>query len=305
MKRRILMQAAALRVLFDWLPRRARSAVTANGEEQRELLMVIGEVALPTSLGAALMQVLPPATAAVLLGAIVMAPISVFPWIRAPNPNRRLMGESFSEFFRDVMRLLKNRDVLIAIVLFIAPAATFSLTNFLTGLGDEFHAPAPFVGLVGGAGVLLGGICGCQGFRLIDRLLPLRFLYLAVGVAGSLFTLALIVLPHTPAAFAVALIGENVFQALAITVSTAIAFETIGQSNPLAATSYCLMNSAFNVPVSYMLLVDSADYAWHGIAGGYAADAGVSLIASLCLAMLPIWVVRRRGNHHRDFLPIG
>jgi len=257
MKRRILMQAAALRVLFDWLPRRARSAVTANGEEQRELLMVIGEVALPTSLGAALMQV------------------------------------------------LKNRDVLIAIVLFIAPAATFSLTNFLTGLGDEFHAPAPFVGLVGGAGVLLGGICGCQGFRLIDRLLPLRFLYLAVGVAGSLFTLALIVLPHTPAAFAVALIGENVFQALAITVSTAIAFETIGQSNPLAATSYCLMNSAFNVPVSYMLLVDSAGYAWHGIAGGYAADAGVSLIASLCLAMLPIWVVRRRGNHHRDFLPIG
>jgi PAT family beta-lactamase induction signal transducer AmpG len=184
--------------------------------------------------------------------------------------------------------------VLIAISLFIAPAATFSLTNFLTGLGGDFHASTHFVGLAGGIGVMLGGISGCFVFRLIDRLLPLRFLYLAIGVAGAAFTLVLIALPHTPATFAAALIGENVFQALAITASTAIAFETIGRSNPLAATTYCLMISACNIPISYMLFVDGAGYAWQGVAGSYAADAGSSLCASALLGGFLIWYLRPR-----------
>ncbi len=63
-----------------------------------------------------------------------------------------------------------------------------------------------------------------------------------------------------PATFAVALIGENFFQALAITASVAIAFETIGRGNPLAATTYSLLISASNIPITYMLLVDGWGY---------------------------------------------
>jgi PAT family beta-lactamase induction signal transducer AmpG len=192
-----------------------------------------------------------------------------------------------------VVSLVKRREVLIAILLFAAPATTFSLTNFLSGLGNDFHASPHFVGLVAGAGVLLGGVCGCLLFPLIDRSMPLRLLYLAIGLVGSMFTLALLLLPHTPATFALALIGENVFQALAITASVAIAFETIGRSNPLAATTYCLMVSAFNIPITYMLFVDGAGYGRHGVAGSYAADAGLSLIASLSLAAFLIWYSRR------------
>src|SRR5450755_1658619 len=221
-------------------------------------------------------QRLPPTVAALLLGAVVLLPTAIFPWMQAPGPDRRLARESFLQFFGEVLRIVKRREVLIAIVLFIAPAATFSLTNLIGGLGNDFHASTHFVGLVGGAGVLLGGIAGCFIFPLIDRLLPLRFLYLAIGVAGSIFTLALLLLPHTPATFAVALIGENVFQALAITASVAIAFDTIGRNNPLAATTYCLMVSAANVPITYMLFVDGSGYARHGVAGSYAADAGLS-----------------------------
>ncbi len=214
--------------------------------------------------------------------------------MQAPGPDRRLARESFSQFLGEVLSVLKRREVLIAIVLFIAPAATFSLTNLLGGLGSDFHASSRFVGLVGGAGVLMGGIAGCLIFPLIDRLLPLRYLYLAIGVVGSLFTLGLILLPHTPGTFALALIGENVFQAVAITASTAIAFETIGPSNPLASTNYCLMLSAFNIANTYMLVVDGWGYSRHGVAGGYAADATLSLTASLLLAAILIWLSRRK-----------
>jgi MFS transporter, PAT family, beta-lactamase induction signal transducer AmpG len=241
---------------------------------------------------------LSPPFAAVLLGAIIMLPTLIFLWMPAPGAERRPAGESFTRFFGEVMSLLRRREVLIAILLFAAPAATFSLTNFVSGLGSDFQASTHFVGLVGGGGVLVGGIAGCLLFPKIDKLLPLRFLYLAIGVAGGVFTLALLLLPHTPAAFAVALIGENVFQALAITASTAIAFETIGRANPLAATSFCLQISAFNVPISYMLLVDRAGYAWRGVAGSYLADAGVSLTAGLLLAALLIWLARRGRSRH-------
>jgi PAT family beta-lactamase induction signal transducer AmpG len=248
------------------------------------MAMVAGEVA----------QRLSPAVAAVSLGAVVLIPTAIFPWMQAPGPDRRLARESFPQFFGEVLSILKRRQVLIAILLFIAPAATFSLVNLLGGLGGDFHASTHFVGLVGGAGVLVGGIVGCLIFPLIDHLLPLRYLYLAIGIVGSMFTVALILLPHTPITFAVALIGENVFQSAAIVASTAIAFETVGRSNPLAATTYCLMISAFNIANTYMLVVDGWGYSWHGVVGSYATDASLSLIASLLLATFLLWLSARR-----------
>ncbi|HEY2782481.1 MAG TPA: MFS transporter [Steroidobacteraceae bacterium] len=279
--------------LGGWLS----TIVSAEDENTLSAWVTIGNIAgggaMAVTVGE-LVRHLSPTLAALLLGAMVMLPTLVFAWMPAPGPDRRLAKESFPQFFREVVSLLKKREILLAIMLFVTPVATFSLTNFLSGLGRDFHASNHFVGLVGGAGVLLGGLCGCLIFPLIDKLLPLKFLYLAIGIAGAIFTLILLLFPLNPATFAVALIGENLFQALAITVSTAIAFETIGRANPLAATTFCLVISAYNIPISYMLLVDGAGYSWRGVAGSYAADAGVGIICSVLLAALLAWLMRRR-----------
>jgi MFS transporter, PAT family, beta-lactamase induction signal transducer AmpG len=290
--------------LGGWLS----SIVASEDENKLSAWVTMGNIAGGGAMAVAtgeLVRNLSPILAALLLGAVILIPTAVFPWMPAPGPDRRLARESFPQFFGEVMRLLKKPEVLIAILLFIAPAATFSLTNFLSGLGADFHASSHFVGLVGGSGVLLGGICGCFVFPFIGRILPLRFLYLAIGAAGSAFTLALMLLPRTPATFATALIGENVFQALAITASTAIAFETIGRANPLAATTFCLLISASNIPISYMLFVDASGYSRHGVAGSFAADAGLSLIASLLLAALLLWLRRRGAEARGDYAAAG
>jgi PAT family beta-lactamase induction signal transducer AmpG len=281
--------------LGGWLS----SIITTEEENRLSVWVTIGNIGGGGAMAATtgeLVRNFSPAMAALLLGALILLPTAVFPWMQAPGPDRRLARESFPQFFGEVLSLLKRPPVLIAILLFIAPAATFSMTNFLSGLGDDFHASGHYVGLVGGTGVLMGGIAGCLMFRLIDRLLPLRFLYLCVGAAGAIFTLGLILLPHSPAAFAVALIGENVFQALAITVTVAIAFDTIGRSNPLAATTYSLLISAANVPITYMLFVDGAGYARNGLVGSYVADAGVGLLACLLLAALLIGYTRGKSS---------
>ena len=233
-------------------------------------------------------------TVAIMMAILIMLPTLVFPFMPAPGPDRRLAKESFGQFFGDLWRLVKRREVLIAVVLFIAPAGTFSLTNFLGARGADYHASATFVGLAGGLAVAVGGVAGCFLLPPLSKLLSLRWLYLAIGLVGSLGTLALILLPRTPSAFAATLVTENLIQSLAITTSMAIIFETIGQNNPLASTTFCFIASMYGVPISYMLIVDSAGYDHGGIAGSFAADAGAGLVASILLGLMLFWLGKRK-----------
>jgi PAT family beta-lactamase induction signal transducer AmpG len=240
------------------------------------------------------MQRYSPVAAVTALGAVLLLPIAVFPWMPAPGPDRRLASESFRRFFAEVIGVVRRPQVLLAIAMFVAPASSFALTNLLGGLGSDFRASAHFVGAVGGAGVLFAGIAGCLVFPFIDRLLPLRYLYLAIGIIGALFTLTLLLLPRTPLAFATALIGQNVFQSAAITTAIAIAFETIGCRNPLAATTFSVIVSVLNVPNTYMVVVDGRGYAWRGVDGALLVDAGAGLAACGLLALLLGYLSMRR-----------
>jgi PAT family beta-lactamase induction signal transducer AmpG len=233
--------------------------------------------------------------AVMVLAAVLLAlPIAVFPRMPAPGPDRRLASESFGQFFAEVVGVVRRPQVLLAMAMFISPASSFALTNLLSGIGSDFHAPAQFVGAVGGAGVLFAGIAGCLIFPMINRLLPLRYLYLAIGVVGALFTLGLILLPRTPLTFATALIGQNLFQSAAITTAIAVVFETIGLRNPLAATTFSVMISVSNIPNTYMVVLDGRGYAWHGVAGSLLFDAGASLAACGFLGLLLRYLSRRR-----------
>lgn len=234
-----------------------------------------------------------PLAAALVLAASILVPIIPFSFMQAPGPDRRLASESFPQFFGDLVSLAKRREVLVALILFVSPAATFSLTNFLGGRGTDFHASPGFIGFIGGAGAALGGVVGCLIFPALSRLLPLRPFYLAVGVAGAVCTLSLIPLPRVPASFAIVLIAENLFQCLAITACTAITFETIGQSNPLASTTFCFLGSAYGVPISYMLYVDAFGYARKGISGALGVDAVTGIVASVLLGLMLFSLARK------------
>ncbi|HVN94383.1 MAG TPA: hypothetical protein VMT38_11830 [Terracidiphilus sp.] len=271
--------------LGGWLS----SITSADEDNVVSVWMTIGNTGGFSLMAIACNQIvrhLAPLTAALVLATSTLLPIFPFPFMQAPGPDRRLASESFSQFFLDIVALIKRREVLVALVLFISPAATFSLTNFLGGRGGDFHASAGFVGLVGGAGVALGGIVGCLIFPPLSRLLPLRSFYLAVGIAGAICTLSLITLPRVPSSFAIVLIVENLFQCLAITACTAITFETIGQNNPLASTTFCFLGSAYGVPISYMLYVDAFGYARKGISGALGIDAIVGIVASTLLGLM-------------------
>ncbi|HEX4756384.1 MAG TPA: MFS transporter [Terracidiphilus sp.] len=274
--------------------------------EEKNKLSAWANVALICGIGVAaltggeLVRHLPVWIAAALMGLLVFLPVSIFPFMPAPGPDRRLAGESFSQFNREVLALLRRREVLIALLIFVCPCSSFALTNILGGLGSDFHASARMVSFAGGAGAFFPGLAGCLVFPFVAKRLPLRLLYLANGMVGGLFTLSLIVLPHAPWSFVLALLGEFLFQAGAYCIQLGIVFETIGQNNPLAATTFAFLTAATNIPVTYMMVADGRGYSMGGAVGSFATDAGIGIASCLLLGLL---LSRLPGNGYSAKTP--
>ena len=244
-------------------------------------IALISGMGLISWLGGSLARNLSPVATGLLLGVIVFVPSLIFLFIPAPGPDGRLAGESFAQFNREIVSLLKRREVVVVLLLFLSPCSTFVLPNLLGGLGGDFHASERIISLAGGLGAFIPGILGCFVFPGIARKLPLRFFYLANGICGSLFTLTLLLLPHSPWAFGAAVFGEFLFQAVSFSVQIGIVFEAIGHENPLAATTFSFLTAATNVPATLVMLTDGHAYTRAGITGEFATDAVIGIATCL------------------------
>jgi PAT family beta-lactamase induction signal transducer AmpG len=253
---------------------------------------------LMAGLAAEGLRSLPLTVIAPLLGILVFLPAAIFPWIpmpgsAAPDAPTRTMGASFHNLFLELRALLKRREVLPTLLLFTAPTGSFALTNQLSGVAHDFHASDAFVGRMGGAVLSLAGAIGALLLPILARRLKALPLYILIGTVGSLFTLALLILPRSPATFALAFLGENIVQALSFTAAVAICFATIGRDNPLAATQFSLLTSATVLPILYMGILDGRTYGGHGLAGMYLVDGSLSLAACILMAALMWWLTPR------------
>ena len=231
-------------------------------------------------------------TGAFILGGVILLPMTLFIAIPSPGPDRRLARESFALFWREVASLVRQREVVIALLLFTLPAASFALTNVLGGTGNDFSASQRTVSLFAGIGSTVAGLAGSFLLFPLARRFALRPLYLGIGIVGAVFTLSLASLPHAAWSFAVAITGQNLFQALAFSTSNAISFEAIGPNNPFAATLFTLLLSACNLPITYMQYLDGRGYDHGGLIGSNLTDACLSIAACSLLA----WVLARHRS---------
>jgi len=261
----------------------------------------LGAGGLMMVLAGQLISRLTPTQAGTLMGAVILLPMLLFLAIPSPPPERRPARESFGRFNRELASLLKQRHVLMALALFLFPAASFALTNVLGGTGSDFSASERMVSLFAGVGSSAAGIVGSFLLFPLARRFPLRPVYLAIGITGAIFTLSLLALPRQPWTFAVAITGENLFQALAFATGNAITFEVIGPDNPFAATLFSLLLAATNLPIIYMQFLDGRGYNWHGLAGSIVTDAGISIAACLALAWM---LLRWQANYIQTPAPV-
>jgi PAT family beta-lactamase induction signal transducer AmpG len=261
-----------------------------------------GGYGVTAMVGIVVLRSFPLAVGAGLLCLIVLSPLLSFPFLPASPPDRRLASESFGRFSADVLALLKKPAVMAALPFFISPCASFALINTLSALGNDFHTSEGTVATILGFGAGLPAI-GSLLVPFLARYVALRPLYLMIGSVGALFTLSLIVLPHGPVTFAMAVAGENLFASAAVAVATAIIFDTIGKNNPLAATQFAVLNAALLIPPTYMQELDGIGYGWGGLTGNLMVDAVLSLVTCGALA-LAIPFLRRKERQSHEAMPI-
>jgi PAT family beta-lactamase induction signal transducer AmpG len=252
--------------------------------------------------GIVVLRALPFTVGAAVLCLMVLLPLALFPFLPTVPPDQRLARESFGRFSADVLALLKKPTVLAALPFFITPCASFALINTLSALGHDFKTSEGTVATVLGFGASVPAI-GSLLVPFLARYVALRPLYLLIGSVGALFSLSLIVLPHGPFTFAMAVTGENLFASAALAVATAIIFDTIGKNNPLAATQFAVLNAALLIPPTYMQELDGIGYGWGGLTGNLLMDAVLSLVTCGLLALaLPF--LRRREQRSLELIPI-
>ena len=233
--------------------------------------------------------------------AIALLPTLVFPFVPSPRPAALPVGERFGALAQGLRDVVANRHVTRLMLLFALPTATFALTNTLGGLGRDFGASERFVGLIGGLGATAGGVFGALFAPVLGRRFSLLALYIAIGAAGAGFTFCLSLSSRTPALFALAMVGENIFQSAAFAVVNALALLSLGKANPFAATQFALLVASVSVPLTYMQFIDGCAYGWNGVGGTFLADAGFG--AAACVLMAALFATRWRPRRLPDPLP--
>jgi PAT family beta-lactamase induction signal transducer AmpG len=246
----------------------------------------IGGFGLGAIMFITLLRALPGWAGAAAVSLILLMPLILVARIPAGSRERRTAQESFKTLRMDLFNLVKRQDIRRLLLLFCLPASSFALTNSLGGVGGEFGASERFVAVVAAIGVTGAGVAGSLFVPgIIGRVEP-RYLYLLIGTTGAFFTLSLLGLPRTPLIFAVALIGQNIFQSAAFATESTIIFRSIGEGNPVASTQFAFLQAATALPITYMQMVDGQGYRAGGLAGSFLVDAGFSLLA--CSILLPL-----------------
>jgi PAT family beta-lactamase induction signal transducer AmpG len=245
-----------------------------------------GGFGLASYLGIELVHHQPLWLAATILAALNLIPLAIILSVDCPVQERSRLTESFGRFGRELAELVRRSGVRRLALLLVLPCTAFALTNTLGGLGTDYHASPRLVAIIGGIGVTAGGLFGSLSVPALARRAALRSVYLGIGIVGALSTLSLIVLPRTPATYAIAVVAQNVWQSAGLAAGTALILSSIGKNNPLASTQFAILNAALATPLIYMQWIDGHAYGEWGLAGLYLTDGGLDLVSSLLMVGL-------------------
>ena len=227
----------------------------------------LGAAGVFATLTVVLVRTLPAVPAAGLLGLTMMAPTAMLFFIPLPAKPTRGAAEMFRSFFGDLHRVCKRPGCVVGLICFVSPTACFALTNLFSGMGRDFHTPERWVTALNGPGVAIACSVGClAGIWFCGRFLR-RNVYISDGIwrcgggAGADLDAA-----HVRV-FCAGVLAYNFFQGINYTAFTALCFEIVGPSNPLASTQIALLAAASNLPISYMTAVDGHFHTTHGLSG--------------------------------------
>lgn len=224
---------------------------------------------------------------------ILMVPALAAFWI-VETPFPHMPGRQlFGALARDVWTLLRSATTLLGLLFFLSPVGAGTLTNLISSLGPDYHAPASEVAWVAGAGggllLAIGGLAGGFLCDRIDRWIAYALFGLAAGCAGAWLALGRM----TPFTYGAGFAAYSIATGLAYAAFAALILEVLGHGRRAAATGYSLLLSAGNLPIAYMTWLDGAGYRHAGARGLAGVDAAANLVGGLILLLIARYLVVR------------
>jgi MFS family permease len=218
--------------------------------------------------------------AAILLPALAVLPITE-PKIFAPATFRGLRDALFET--------ARDRRTHQAAAIFLSPMGACALIYLFTALGEDYRASPDFVTLVSGIGggivIAIGSLLG----GLICRHMERRMANIAAGTACALSALVMMMGPLSPTTYAVGTIFYSLTSGLCYAAYVALVLDVVDADRGTGATRFSILNSAANLPISYMTWADGQGYAFFGPRGMLAVDGGAALLTAI---LLYSWVRR-------------
>ena len=230
---------------------------------------------------------------AVLVAAILMLPALGTLVIEETAPVRRAIAPQLAGLVHDLGDLFRARRTWVGLVFFLSPVGSSAIGNVASGLGPDYHAAGNEVLWVTGIGWGLLGALGSLGGGIVADRMDRMVAYALSGGFSAVFSLYLRFADPTPFAYAAGLSGYAIAQGFASAVYTALLLDIMGNRRHAAASGYACLNSAGNVPITYMTWLDGVGYKRWGRPGLMATDAAANTIVGIFLLGVAIFAGRR------------
>ena len=239
----------------------------------------LGGAGLGGGVGLWMAQHVAPWSAGVVLGLICLACIAALWFVHEPaRPHSALrFVANLATVGRDLWTIARRRSGYLTVLLFLVPICSGAASNLWSAVADDWRASADTVALVNGA---LGGLvsmAGCLiGGPLFDRM-DRRTGYWVSGLLQAAVAVGMALAPRSPAAFVVFTCAYAFTNGFIYAAFTAVALETISKGS--AATSYNLLASCSNVPITYLTLVEGWAHGRWGSGGMLYAEGALAVAA--------------------------
>ncbi len=224
--------------------------------------------------------------------AVFLPALAAFRIVERPHPHLPALA-LFRALARDVRDVLWSWRALAGVVILCSPVGAGALTNLISSLAPDFHAPSSEVAWITGlGGGLLLGIGSLLGGHICDRI-DSRTAYGLFGIFAGVVALWMALGSHTPFLYGAGYAGYALFTGFAYAAFTAMVLDILGQGRRAAATGFSVLGSFGNLPVSYMTWLDGVGYKHTGARGLLGVEALANGAGGLLLVLFARFYARR------------
>lgn len=215
----------------------------------------LGGYGVGGAIGLFVTQKLPPAMAAISMGALIVLAALPALIIQEPEPPSHPIWQTVKNVFRDAWKTIKSRDGWTSLVICLSPVGAGGAIGLFSAIATPYHATDTQVALVNGVfGGMVSAIGCVAGGWVADRM-NRRMAYVLAGIGCAVVAAAMSFFPLTASVYTYGCLSYQFVNGIAYAAWAAFVLDLMGD-DAAVATKHALFAAAANQATAYMSVLD-------------------------------------------------